>query len=445
MNEENKIGLAPLTAMVAGNMMGSGVFMLPANLAQIGSISIWGWILTSIGALSLALVFSTLGMLNPKAGGPYAYVKEGYGDYLGFQTVYVYWLAAWVGNIAITIVSVGYLSYFMPALRDPWLGCLASIGILWFFTLANAYGPNTVGKLQMVTTTAMLIPIIGVSIIGCFWFSPHLLASAYNVSGHSDFLAISAAASLTLWAFIGVESAAVSAGVVKNPKRNIPLATVLGVIIAALTYILSSVIIMGVIPNNELAHSASPFGLMAAYVLGPQVGKIVSACAVLACFGTLAGWTLLVGQSAKAAADDALFPVLFSKVNKRNVPVLGLVLVAVMMSIILLLTISPTLNKQFELVSLITVFLSLLPYLYSAASAIIIGYRLKMPKTRYIIFAVIALIALLYTFWTIANVGDKIITYGALTLLTSIPLYIVILWRRRHTNWVAPLKDSCSS
>jgi len=237
--DKNKMGLISLTAMVAGNMMGSGIFILPANLAQIGSISIWGWLLTSFGAISLALIFATLGMLNPKAGGPYAYVKEGYGDYLGFQTVYIYWLAAWIGNIAITLVSVGYLSYFFPLLKDPWIGCITSIIIIWFFTFANACGPKIIGKLQIVSTSAMLFPITGITVVGCFWFSPHLFMSAYNVSGHSELSAISSSASLTLWAFLGLESAAVSASVVENPKRNIPLATLLGVILAALTYILS--------------------------------------------------------------------------------------------------------------------------------------------------------------------------------------------------------------
>lgn len=440
-SDENKIGLIPLTAMVAGNMMGSGVFMLPANLAQIGSISVWGWIITAFGAIALALVFAVLGLQRPKAGGPYAYAREGYGDYLGFQTVYVYWLAAWIGNIAIAIVSVGYLTYFIPALKDPWLGCFASIAIIWFFTLANAYGAKIVGKLQTVTTTAMLIPVLGISILGWFWFSPDIFKSAYNVSGHSDFSAITSAASLTLWAFIGVESAAVSAAVVKNPRRNIPLATMLGVLIAAITYILSTSVIMGIIPNGQLADSSSPFALVAEIIFGPAAGWLVSICAVLACFGTLAGWTLLVGQSAKAAADDALFPIIFSKVNKRNVPFLGLVLVAVLMSCILLATVSPTLNKQFQLVSLITVFLALLPYLYSSASAIIIGYRLKMQKTHFVCFALIALIALIYSFWTIAGAGAPVVYYGTLILLLSIPVYIVVLWRRHHSNLTAPVSD----
>lgn len=440
MDEENKIGLLPLTAMVAGNMMGSGVFMLPANLAQIGSISLWGWVFTAVGAIALALVFSGLGLLAPKAGGPYAYVKAAYGDYLGFQTVYIYWLAAWIGNIAIALVSVGYLSFFFPELKQPWPSCLASIVIVWFFTIANGFGAKIVGKLQTFTTTAMLIPVVGVAVAGWFWFNPDFFTQAYNISGHANSSAITSAAALTLWAFIGVESAAVSAGVVKNPRRNIPLATMLGVLLAAITYILSTSVIMGIIPNSLLAASASPFALAATAMLGPIGGWVVSICAVLACFGTLAGWTLLTGQSAKAAADDHLFPAIFSKVNKYNIPFAGLILVAVLMSFILLATVSPSLSKQFELISLITVFLALLPYLYSAAAAIIIGYRAGMPKKRYIFFSIIALLALIYSFWAITGAGANIIYYGVMVLLISIPLYIVILWQRRHAALFTPIK-----
>jgi arginine:agmatine antiporter len=433
-DEKNKIGAVALTAMVTGNMMGAGVFMLPANLAQIGSVSIWGWIITALGAAALAWVFAMLSMTNPKAGGPYAYAKEGYGDYLGFQTVYAYWLAAWVGNIAIAIVSVGYLAHFMPFLRQPWLACLTAIAIIWFFTFANGYGAKWVGQLQIVTTAVMLVPVVGVAVFGWFWFSPEIFTSAYNVSGNSDLSAVSSAASLTLWAFIGVESAAVSASVVKNPHRNIPLATVSGVILAAITYILSSSVIMGIIPHSELVVSTAPFALAVEKMIGPSGGWIVGGCAVLACFGTLAGWTLLVGQSAKAAADDCLFPAIFSKVNKRDVPFPGLILVAAMMSIILLLTISPTLSRQFETISLITVFLVLLPYLYTAAAAIILGYRARMPKVRYLCLALIALVALIYSFWAVIGVGPAIVYYGSLALLASAPLYLIVLWRRRHSR-----------
>ncbi|MBS0352084.1 MAG: amino acid permease [Proteobacteria bacterium] len=432
--KDDKIRLLPLTAIVTGNMMGSGIFMLPANLAQIGSISILGWLLTAIGSVLLALVFSGLGLLAPKPGGPYAYVKDGYGDYLGFQTVYAYWLAAWIGNIAIAIVSVGYLSYFFSFMNTSWIKCLAAIAIIWFFTIANSLGAKFVGKVQTFTTATMLIPILGFALFGWLRFNSEIFKGAFNVSGQSDWSALSSAASLTLWSFIGVESASVTAGEIENPQRNIPLATLLGVILAAGAYILSTIVIMGIVPNADLAHSESPFALAADYIFGPIGGKLVSICAIIACLGSLAGWTLLVGQSAKAAADDKLFPKIFSKTNQYKAPFAGLLLVACLMTVILLLTVAPSLSKQFEIIGLITVFLSLLPYLYSAGSAIIIGYRMGLKKSHYTYFAIISLLAVIYSIWTISSIGQGILYYGILTLLLSIPLYIVVLWHRQHAN-----------
>ncbi len=159
-DHQNKMGPVMLTALVASNMMGSGVFLLPASLAQIGSISIFGWIATVIGAVALALIFSKLGLVNPKAGGPYAYAKEGFGDYLGFQTVYIYWLANWVGNIAIAIAGIGYLGYFIPWLHPALHSTIAAIAVVWLFTSLNFFGARFLGKIQSISAIFMFIPII---------------------------------------------------------------------------------------------------------------------------------------------------------------------------------------------------------------------------------------------------------------------------------------------
>lgn len=434
MEHRHKMGPVMLTALVAGNMMGSGVFLLPANLAQIGSVSIYGWIVTVIGSIALALVFSRMGLINPKAGGPYAYAREGFGDYLGFQTVYVYWLGNWVGNVAVAIAGIGYLSYFFPVLNQPLYVCFSAIAAVWIFTIINFFGPRFLGRVQTTTTCFMFIPVLGTALLGWFWFKPELLTHSFNVSGHSDFQAISHSASLTLWAFIGVESASVSAGVVRNPHRNIPLATMIGTLIAAIAYVLSSTAVMGIVPNKMLAHSSAPFSVAAALALGKTAGDVTSACAVLACLGSLGGWMLLVGQSAKAAADDKLFPHLFSKMNKRNVPVWGLVITATLMSLILLTTISPQLNQQFEFVALVAVLLTLLPYLYSSVAMVIIGYRARLPIKEYRLDMIIAIVATIYSFWAISGVRSKVVLYSLLIMLLSIPFYAWVLWNRRHIN-----------
>ena len=300
-NENNKIGLVPATLMVAGNMMGSGVFMLPANLAAIGSIAIFGWLITIVGAVALGLVFSKLTQIYTAAGGPYAYSRKAFGDYMGYQTNLVYWLANVVGNVGLAVAGLGYLTTFFPSLKDPLIMALAQIGVIWFFTYANILGPNIVGRIQGMTTTVALLPIVGMAVFGWFWFSRDTYMAGWNVTGESNLTALGMTLNFTLWAFIGVESASVSTAVVKDPARNVPIATVVGVLLAAVCYILSSSAIMGIIPNKELIASSAPFSDAVSMALGPVAGNIVALCAAVGCLGSLGGWTLLVGQTVLCA------------------------------------------------------------------------------------------------------------------------------------------------
>ncbi len=395
-SEDNKIGLIPATLMVAGNMMGSGVFMLPANLAAIGSIAIFGWLITIVGAIALALVFSKLTQIYPAAGGPYAYSRKAFGDYMGYQTNLVYWLANVVGNVGLAVAGLGYLTTFFPSLRDPLVMALAQIGVIWFFTYANILGPNVVARIQGLTTSLALLPIIGMAILGWFWFNADTYMAGWNVTGESDFSALGMTLNFTLWAFIGVESASVSTAVVKDPVKNVPIATVAGVIIAAVCYVLSSSAIMGIIPSQELIASSAPFSDAVNVALGPTAGKIVALCAALGCLGSLGGWTLLVGQTAKAAADDGLFSNLFAKINRRNVPSLGLAVVAGIMTLQVLATMSPTASEQFGKIASIAVIMTLLPYIYSSVAIKILG-RDKMSRSQNTFYTLVGLVAAVYS------------------------------------------------
>lgn len=396
MDEKNKIGLIPATLMVAGNMMGSGVFMLPANLAAIGSIAIFGWLITIVGAIALALVFSKLTQIYPAAGGPYAYSKKAFGNYMGYQTNLVYWLANVVGNVGLAVAGLGYLTTFFPTLKDPLVMAMAQIAVIWFFTYANILGPNVVARIQSMTTTLALIPIIGMALFGWFWFHADTYMGGWNVTGKSDFSAIGMTLNFTLWAFIGVESASVSTAVVKNPTRNVPIATVSGVILAALCYVLSSSAIMGIIPSSELIASSAPFSQAVQIALGDTAGNIVALCAAVGCLGSLGGWTLLVGQTAKAAADDGLFGKMFACTNKKGVPATGLAIVAAIMTAQVLATMSPTASEQFGKIASIAVIMTLLPYIYSSVAIKIIG-REKMTANQGIFYTFVGLVAAFYS------------------------------------------------
>ena len=401
-SESNKIGLLPAILMVAGNMMGSGVFMLPANLAGIGSIAIIGWLITVVGAIALGLVFAKLTEVTTAAGGPYAYARKAFGDYMGYQTNLVYWLANVIGNVGLAVAGLGYLTPFFPALRDPLVMALAQIAVIWFFTYANILGPRVVGRMQGITTTVALFPIVGVALLGWFWFNPETYMEGWNVSGESSLTAVGMTLNFTLWAFIGVESASVSTAVVKNPAKNVPIATVVGVLLAAVCYVLSSSAIMGIIPNKELVSSSAPFSQAVSIALGSTAGKIVALCAAVGCLGSLAGWTLLVGQTAQAAAKDGLF--------------------AGIMTLQVLATMSPTASEQFGKIASIAVIMTLLPYIYSSVAIKILG-REKMSDREGLFYTIVGLIAAVYSLSAMIGSNSEQTRWALIFVISTIIFY----------------------
>lgn len=421
-DDSNKIGLVPATLMVAGNMMGSGVFMLPANLAAIGSIAIFGWLITVVGAIALALVFSKLTQIYPAAGGPYAYTKKAFGDYMGYQTNLVYWLANVVGNVGLAVAGLGYLSTFFPSLKDPLTAALGQIGIIWLLTYANILGPKVVGRVQSFTTIIALFPIVGMAVLGWLWFSKDTYMGGWNVTGESGMTAIGMTLNFTLWAFIGVESASVSTAVVKNPTKNVPIATVSGVVLAAVCYVLSSSAVMGIIPNPELISSAAPFSDAIRIALGEGPAKVVALCAAIGCLGSLGGWTLLVGQTAKAAADDGLFGNVFAKVNRKGVPSAGLAIVAGLMSLQVLATMSPTAAQQFGKIASIAVIMTLLPYIYSSVAIKILG-RDKMNRHQATFYTIVGLIGAIYSMWAMIGSDGQQTRWALMFTISTIIFY----------------------
>lgn len=421
-SESNKIGLLPAILMVAGNMMGSGVFMLPANLAGIGSIAIIGWLITVVGAIALGLVFAKLTEVTTAAGGLYAYARKAFGDYMGYQTNLVYWLANVIGNVGLAVAGLGYLTPFFPALRDPLVMALAQIAVIWFFTYANILGPRVVGRMQGITTTVALFPIVGVALLGWFWFNPETYMEGWNVSGESSLTAVGMTLNFTLWAFIGVESASVSTAVVKNPAKNVPIATVVGVLLAAVCYVLSSSAIMGIIPNKELVSSSAPFSQAVSIALGSTAGKIVALCAAVGCLGSLAGWTLLVGQTAQAAAKDGLFAGIFARVNRRGVPSAGLAIVAGIMTLQVLATMSPTASEQFGKIASIAVIMTLLPYIYSSVAIKILG-REKMSDREGLFYTIVGLIAAVYSLSAMIGSNSEQTRWALIFVISTIIFY----------------------
>jgi len=411
------------TMLVAGNMIGTGVFLLPVNLAHVGGIAIFGWLIATLGVAALGLTFAKLGELNPQQGGPYAYARDFLGPYAGFQTNYVYWFGNWIGNIAIAVAAIGYLAELVPGITHPPGSVLATAALIWLLTFANILGPRVVGALETWTMALALIPILAIAILGWIWFNSDTFLAGWNVTGESNLHATSRAASMALWAYMGIESAAVSAGVIENPSRNVPLATLIGLGLAAVVYVLSSTVIMGIVPNDELRTSHAPFAEAARLVIGSAGAIVISVCAVLKSVGSLGGWMLLVGQSAQAAANDGMFPRVFARLNTNGVPGIGLAIVGVLMTIVLFATVSPTVADQFSRIVDLAVILIIVPYVYSAVAVVKVIYDKQLPRKTFQLYKWIALTAVVYCLWAVIGGDPDTVVHAMVALLISVPLY----------------------
>jgi APA family basic amino acid/polyamine antiporter len=435
-SEKNKLGLWTSTSLVVGNMIGAGVFLMPAALASYGSISLLGWVFSSIGAFLLAKVFANLSKLLPHAtGGPYAYTHHSLGNFAGFLVAWGYYICVACANAAITISLVSALSTFFPVLAHNAIAAVSTgLGAIWLLAWINTIGITTSGKVQLLTTILKLIPLILVAVGGLFFirlenFQP------FNNTGNSTFAAITASASATLFAFVGIECATIPAGSVVNPEKTIPRATMLGLLIATIVYILSSVSVMGIIPSKQLQHSVTPFADAAVIMWGAHARFWVSAGVAIAAFGALNGWTLIQGQVPYAIANDKLFPAVFTKKNKAGVPYMGILVSSTMVSIFIGMNYSKGLVEQFKFLLLLSTLSVLIPYLFSAVAYMITRIeKVSSKASGWVLAIVLFILAFSYSLWAIAGTGKEVVYLGFLLLMAGIPLYVLIIYKNKNNN-----------
>jgi APA family basic amino acid/polyamine antiporter len=415
-------------------MIGSGVYLLPASLASFGGISILGWLFTTAGALTVALMLARLGRMMPSVGGPYAYTRRGLGEKAAFLVAWGYWISIWSGNAAISVGFVGYMASFFPVLAEtPALGAGVALAAIWLLTGVNALGVREAGILQLVTTVLKIFPLVAIGTLGLLYLNPEHFTpfNLKSVEGVSPFNALTATATLTLWAFLGLESATVPADSVRDARRTIPRATVIGTLVAAAIYILATVGVMGILPATELAGSTAPFADAGRAIWGSWAGSLIAAGAAISAFGALNGWILLQGQLPMAAARDGLFPGVFGKMSKRGTPAVGLVISSVLITGLMALNYTDTLVEQFTFIILLATLSTLIPYVFASVAELVIFVREResFSGERLGGATVIAVLALLYSLWAIAGTGRDTVFWGFLLLLAGLPVY---WWQSRR-------------
>lgn len=430
---DKKIGLIAATAIVAGNMMGSGIALLPASLAKIGSITLYAWILCSIGAMCLAFVFARLGTTNPQSGGPVAYAGE-VAPILGYQSGVLYYHSNWIGNLAIAVTGVSYLAVFFPLFKETIPASVASIVAVWLFCLVNLVGANFIGKLVTVGVTLLLIPIVLTATVGWAFFDSAQFTANWNVTGDkSNFQALISAVILCIWAFVGLESASVNAGLVKNPKRTVPMSTMIGTFLAAVVYILSTSAMMGMYPAETLAASGAPFSDAAQKMSGMAIAaKIVSAVTAFACFASLGSWMMLTAEAGARTANDGYFPKIYGQRTAGGTPVKGLILEAIQMTVLMTILMVLQMGGEgnsadlFGKIASIAVLTVLLPYLYSCLN-LIAHTGLKLEQLFQFMASIVAAI-----FCLVALYGAKGEGLAEAIIVSLIILIFYCRWENEH-------------
>jgi APA family basic amino acid/polyamine antiporter len=415
-------------ALVMGNMIGSGIFLLPSSLATYGGIGLLGWLVSAIGSILLALVFSRMSRLYPASGGPYAFTRLGFGDLAGFLVAWGYWVSVCCGNAAIALACVGYLEPFIPNLvHAPFIAAAMAAGCVWVLTAVNIWGIREAGFVQVATTVLKLLPLVllGAAAFTAFNPAPFAIAqtSARALGGQ-----LSTAAAMTFWAFGGLESATIPAGDVDDPQRTIPQATMIGTVLTAAIYIVSTIGVMSVIPVETLKTSTAPFADAARVFAGNWAAGLVAAGAAIACFGALNGWILISGQVPLAIAGDGLFPRIFGKVSTRRTPARGLVISSMLTTALIALNASRGLVELFTFIILLGTLNALVPYVFSSLAGFLVERR-QAPDGNATRAGIIGALAFVYSLWMIAGAGTEVVYWGFLLLLSGLPVYV---WVVRH-------------
>ncbi len=424
MKDSRKIGPLLATLLVASNMIGSGIFLLPATLAAVGGITLIGWLIATVGALLIAAVLAKLAQVAPIPGGPCSYAGEALGPYMGFQASALYWASCWLGNVAIALAASGYLASFFPQLGGPLAATATAVALIWIFTLINIAGPRFVCQVESVALSLGLVPIAAVALGGWWFFDAKIFNASWNVQHLPVYRAIPDSLVLLFWAFTGLESASIATAVVDNPRRNVPLATVGGVGLAALVYISSCTVIMGLIPAATLATSTAPFADAVRIMLGPVAGACVAFTALIKASGTLGGWILLSAQTGKAGADRGVLPAIFGRTDRRGVPVLNLLVVAAITTVIAFATVSPTLGEHFGRLIEVSVILCLLVYVYACMAVWhyepLKGYR------------PVAFVAMLFCLGVIVRGDTSLLALAAIVVFLTYPVYPFVIQHARR-------------
>ena len=420
--KNQKLNLIQSTSLVIGNMIGVGIFMLPASLSEYGSISIFGWILSGTMALIIANIFRNISINFQEKSNPIDYLEDIFGGFVGFFVIWGYWISILLVNASIAIAITSYSSVFLNITNRSEFSILFSILIVLIIALINYNGIKKAGNFQLITTVLKIIPLVTTIFLGFFYFDINNFFPL-NLSFETNLKAITITTTLTFFAFLGIESSSLPADKILNPKVNIPKSTMIGTVITLSIYLFSMVAIIGIMHPNEIHLSTAPFADATGVILGDYGKKIIAIFAIISGLGALNGWTLLQIEIPKKLSKKGLLGKRFSKLNSKGVPYQTLIYSTILVSILISINYTKSLTNIFTYLILTSTFCSLMLYLFISIAEIVL--HLKKNSKKIISASILkGIISLFFVIWLIIGVGIESIISGVILLSLCIPIYI---------------------
>lgn len=417
-----KLGFFMSVALVMGNMIGSGVFLLPQSLAPFGWNAIAGWVVTIAGALCLAHVLAKLTAEHEGAIGPAELVERSFGPLAGFLIGFAFWVSVWTGCVTIAVGATSYMASFLPVLGEH--PALAALGVIWAMTGVNLLGVRSAGSFQVVTTLIKLTPLIVVAIlIGLILARDGSAALAPFPHEGLSLPSVNAAAALTLWAMIGFEAASAASHKIDNPQRNVPRATFYGALLSGIIYLIVCSGITLMLPADKVAASNAPFELFVATFWSPGPASLVAAFAAISAIGAVNGWTLVQAELPLEMAKRRMMPAWFARIGANGVPVNGLLTATVLGSLLVLANSSQSMAGLFTFMALLTTSVTL--WLYLACAAVALKRKVAIP---------FAVLGLAFGIWSLWGAGVEASGLSIVLMFAGLPLY----WRTRRSLSTQP-------
>ena len=287
---------------------------------------------------------------------------------LGAKSGFFYVYGNLISNVSILIAGLGYLVMFLPQLQHPVILGVTVIVLIWVFVGLSLRGVGIIMKIVSITVTMLLLSVITTSVAGWFDFDPSQFSNNWNVSGKSSGTAIMSGFAILIFAFVGVESVATNSGHIRNPKKIVPIATIVGFIIVAIIYIASTTVIEGMFSAKEIQGAPASFALSMQKIFDSKiVGEVVSLVMAIACIASFLVWNLSSASAAKTSADNGFLPKAYSYTNKHGINSKGLVINGVIMTILelILMMMGSNVAAAFNITVTISVLLLLFPYFWS--------------------------------------------------------------------------------